>query len=80
MEENPGKNVEENVEESRIINLEFALRSGRGDKIEFWQDNGDGTCTRLADGLTLTYARYDELPANRHLTLRRYQGRLQWDA
>jgi hypothetical protein len=33
-------------------------------------------CSRLADGLTLTYERYDDLPARRHLPLRRYHGRL----
>lgn len=48
-------------EPRRIINLDFALRSGRGGRIEFWHDNGDGTCTRLSDGLTLTYEKYDEL-------------------
>jgi hypothetical protein len=45
----------------RIVNLEFALRSGRGGKIEFWRDNGNGTCTRIRDGLTLTYEKYDAL-------------------
>ncbi len=67
-------------EKTLFVNLEFVLRSGRSGEIEFWQDNGDGTCTRLADGLTLTYEHYDELPARQHLPLRRYQGRLKWDA
>ncbi|MBI5959158.1 MAG: hypothetical protein HY866_10510 [Chloroflexi bacterium] len=47
--------------QTRIVNLEFALRSGRGGKIEFWRDNGNGTCTRISDGLTLTYEKYDAL-------------------
>jgi hypothetical protein len=67
-------------EKTHFVNLEFALRSGRSNAIEFWRDNGDGTCTRLVDGLTLTYERYDDLPARRNLPLRRYQGRLKWDA
>jgi hypothetical protein len=67
-------------DKTRIINLEFALRSGRAGQIEFWKDNGDGTCTRLADGLTLTYARYDELPGKHQVALNRHRGRLQWDA
>jgi hypothetical protein len=62
-----------------IINLEFALRSGREGRIEFWRNNGDGTCTRIADGLTLTHARYDELPGKPQLSLRRYADRLRWD-
>jgi hypothetical protein len=67
-------------EKPHTVSLEFALRSGRSGAIEFWRDNGDGTCTRLADGLTLTYERYDDLPARRYLPLRRHQGRLKWDA
>jgi hypothetical protein len=67
-------------EKTRFVNLEFALKSGRAGHIEFWEDNGDGTCTRVSDGLTLTYERYEELPAARPLLLRRYQGRLRWDA
>jgi hypothetical protein len=67
-------------EKPHQFNFEFALRSGRSGGIEFWRDNGDGTCTRLADGLTLTYERYDDLPARRHLPFKRYQGRLKWDA
>jgi hypothetical protein len=67
-------------EKMRIINLEFALRSGRAGRIEFWQNNGNGTCTRVSDGLTLTHARYDDLPGRPYLALRRYRGRLQWDA
>jgi hypothetical protein len=47
--------------EPRIVNLEFALRSGRAGKIEFWRDNQNGTCTRISDGLTLTYEKYDAL-------------------
>jgi len=47
--------------EPRIINLEFALRSGRAGRIEFWRDNQNGTCTRISDGLTLTYDKYDAL-------------------
>ena len=67
-------------EKTHFVNLEFAVRSGRANVIEFWQDNGDGTCTRLADGLTLTYERYDDLPSRRNLPPRRYRGRLKWDA
>ena len=47
--------------QSRNVNLDFLLRSGRARRIEFWHNNGDGTCTRLSDGLTLTYEKYDAL-------------------
>lgn len=40
------------------IEQHFLFRSGRAGKIEHWRDNGDGTITRLSDGLTLTKAQY----------------------
>ena len=67
-------------EKNRIINLEWALRSERAGQIEFWQNNGDGTCTRVSDGVTLTCDRYDEIAASRPLARLRVRGRLPWDA
>lgn len=65
--------------ESRIVNFDFALKTGRDGTIEFWHDNGDGTCTRVSDGLTLTYRFYDELPARHQIAIRQSHARLRWD-
>jgi hypothetical protein len=46
----------------RNVNLDVLVKARRAPQIEFWHDNGDGTCTRLADGLTLDCADYDRLP------------------
>lgn len=66
-------------QETRLVNFDFALKTGRDGAIEFWRDNGNGTCTRLADGLTLTYDYYDELPTNHQIAIRQSRARLQWD-
>ncbi len=63
----------------RLVNFQLALRSGRAGHLEFWRDNGDGTCTRLADGLTLTYEKYDRLPGRRQRALRQQHRQLVWD-
>jgi len=63
----------------RTINFQLALRSGRTGTIEFWHDNGNGTCTRLSDGLTLTYTRYDRLPGRRQRALRQQHRQLVWE-
>jgi hypothetical protein len=41
------------------VNLDWMLK--RHQRPEFWRNNGDGTCTRLSDGLTLTEDEYTNL-------------------
>ncbi|MBN1200579.1 MAG: hypothetical protein JXJ20_01865 [Anaerolineae bacterium] len=48
--------------QSRNVNLDYLLNLRRSTRIEFWQNNGDGTTTRLSDGLTLTAEEYNDLP------------------
>jgi hypothetical protein len=67
-------------EKTHVVNLDFTLRSGRSGEVEFWRDNGDGTCTRIADGLTLTYARYDDLSTQQYPPVHRRSQHLRWDA
>ncbi len=56
---------------SRNVNFDVVLKNRQESKIEFWRNNGDGTCTRLSDGLTLTLAEYNDLPGhNAHLPWR----------
>ncbi len=69
-----------NGQHIRIVNLDFALKTGRERGIEFWHDNGDGTCTRVQDGLTLTYERYDTLSNTHYRATRQSLTRLHWDA
>jgi hypothetical protein len=40
----------------RAVNFDVLLKDRQPSRIEFWHDNGDGTCTRLSDGLTLPQA------------------------
>jgi len=47
----------------RNVNLDILLHPRRPARIEFWRNNGDGTCTRLSDGLTVTLEEYNRLPA-----------------
>lgn len=61
------------------IRFELTLRSGRAGALEVWHDNGNGTVTRLADGLTLTYGNYDRLPGRRQRALRQQTRQLVWD-
>ena len=65
--------------QARLISFQLALRSGRAGTLEFWHDNGNGTVTRLADGLTLTYEKYDRLPGRRQRALRQQHRQLVWD-
>ncbi|MBN1678661.1 MAG: hypothetical protein JW966_00120 [Anaerolineae bacterium] len=58
----------------RNVNIENLFQPGRAARIEFWQDNGDGTCTRLHDGLTLTYVEYSLLP-DKHFSARQFERR-----
>jgi hypothetical protein len=58
----------------RNVNLDMLFKSRP--KIEFWRDNGDGTCTRLADGLTLSYGEYRLLLPDQNLTRRSSQQSL----
>lgn len=48
--------------QSLNVNIDVLLKPRRSPRIEFWHNNGDGTCTRLADGLRLTVDQYDRLP------------------
>jgi hypothetical protein len=64
-------------DKTRAINLEFTLRMGRAHPIEFWQDNGNGTCTRLSDGMTLDAEQVGTLPGRNPLSLRRRDSRWQ---
>lgn len=68
-------------QETRFIHLDLALKTGRDSGIEFWHDNGDGTCTRVEDGLTLSYERYNALePPHRYQReIRQHRARLRWD-
>ncbi|HEX3051753.1 MAG TPA: hypothetical protein VHP83_13930 [Aggregatilineaceae bacterium] len=49
---------------SRNVNFDVVLKNRQQSKIEFWRNNGDGTCTRLSDELTVTLAEYNTLPGN----------------
>ncbi|NDJ75119.1 MAG: hypothetical protein GYB65_02580 [Chloroflexi bacterium] len=62
--------------EFRNVNWDTIMRSRRAAGIEFWRDNGNGTCTRLSDGLTLGYRDYDVLPGRHQLVPRRDHDRL----
>jgi hypothetical protein len=53
--------------ESLIVNIDLLLKPRRSPRIEFWNNNGDGTCTRLADGLILTFEQYNQLPGAHEL-------------
>jgi hypothetical protein len=72
-----------NGQHTRFVNLDMTLKTGRDSGIEFWRDNGDGTCTRVDDGLTLSYERYDALPGKQSTlirAIRQQRKRLHWDA
>lgn len=47
--------------EPRNVTIDLLLKSRHAHRIEFWHDNGNGTCTRLADGLTLSQPQIDAL-------------------
>jgi hypothetical protein len=51
------------------VNLDKLLKTAR--LPEFWRNNGNGTCTRLSDGLTVTDAEYNRLPAQMDVYHRR---------
>jgi hypothetical protein len=59
----------------RNVNFDEWLKSRQSSQIEFWRDNGDNTCTRISDGLTLTYEEYEALPGRRELVPRRDSDR-----
>lgn len=50
--------------QQRSVNMDFLFKAYRPPRIEFWRKNDDGTCTRLADGLTLSTEDYDRLPVD----------------